>query len=381
MADLLEYLDWRGDLTLKQAPFCEVDNLILAELAFLDFSGIVPAPAGGPAVTVREAASRFFVARPAGEKINMGVLVPDKIPELLRKMAASRRFGSMKLSGFVDHLDIENAEQFAALTVETGDGMIYLAFRGTDDTLAAWKEDLMLAYLPEVPAQRMAVEYTVRMAQQYPRRNLRLGGHSKGGNLAIWAGVFVPEKIQRRIRQVWSNDGPGFLADIRVLPQYRQVEKRVVSIVPQSSVVGMLLNHEEKQIIVESSQSGLLQHDGFSWQVLGDRFVRADHMTRQSKLSDRALREWVERMSMEQKARFVDGLFEVLSASGAGTLSDLKEDWLRTAAAMARAMKDMEKDTRDALLYAVKVLVESNMRVLLDELQQESEKKLRKKET
>ena len=381
MANLLDYLDWRGDLTLKQAPFCEVDNLILAELAFLDFSGIVPVPAAGAAVTVKDAAERFFATQPAGKKIDMGVLVPDTIPELLRKMAASRRFGSMKLSGFEEHLDTEKAEQFAALTVETGDGMIYLAFRGTDDTLAAWKEDLMLAYLPEVAAQRKAVDYTIRMARQYPRRKLRLGGHSKGGNLAIWAGVFVPEQVQRRIEQVWCNDGPGFLADIRLLPQYRWVEKRILSIVPRSSVVGMLLHHEEKQIIVESSQTGLLQHDGFSWQVLGDRFVRADSMTRQSRLSHRTLREWVERMPMEQKARFVEGLFEVLSASGAETLSDLKEDWLKNAAAMARAMKDMEKDTRDALLYAVKVLVESNMRVLLDELQQESEKKLRRKES
>ena len=380
MANLLDYLEWRGDLTLKQAPFNEVDNLILSEIAFLDFFGIVPEPGMGQGITIKEAASRYFADRSADEKIDMGVLIPDVIPQLLRKMAATKRFGAMKLNGYVDYLDAEKVEQFAALTIETGDGMVYLAFRGTDDTLAAWKEDFMLAYLPEVPAQRSAVDYTMVMAKQYPRRKLRLGGHSKGGNLAIWVGVFVPEHIQRRIQQIWSNDGPGFLTDIRMLPGYQRVEKQIVSIVPKSSVVGMLLHHEKEQAIVESNYSGLLQHDGFSWQVLGDRFVRADSMTRQSKISDRTLQEWVARMPLEQKKRFVEGLFEVLSASGAETLSDLKEERLKNAIAMARAMKDMEKDTRDALIYAMKVLFESNLRVLLDELQQEGEKKLRKKE-
>ena len=381
MANLLDYMDWRGDLTLKQAPFCEVDNLILAELSFLDFSEIVPGPGEGAGITLAQAAERFFAARPAGEKIDMGVLVPDDIPELLRKMAVSNRFSRMKLNGFVNHLDTEKTKQFAALSIETGDGMVYLSFRGTDDTLAGWKEDFMLAYLPEVPAQREAVAYACQMAQQYPRRKLRLGGHSKGGHLAIWAGVFVPANVQRRIVQVWSNDGPGFLKDIRSLPEYRRLVGRIVSIVPKSSVVGMLLNHEENQTIVDSSQTGLLQHDGFSWMVMGDHFVRIESLSRHSKLSDLALKEWVDRMPMEQKARFVEGLFDVLSASGAETLTDLKEDRLKNAAAMIRAMKDMEKDTRDALIYAVKLLFESNFKVLLDELQQESGKKLRKKET
>lgn len=379
MSNLLDYMDWRGDLTLEQTPFCEVDNLILAELSFLNFTGIVPGLGERQGITLAEAAEQFFERYPAGEKIDMGVLIPDEIPELLARMAVSNRFSGMRLSDFVDHLDVEKAEQFAALTVDTGDGMLYLAFRGTDDTLAGWKEDFMLAYMQEVPAQRKAVEYVTRVAQLHPRRKLRLGGHSKGGNLAIWAGVFVPANIQRRIIQVWSNDGPGFLADIRTLPEYRRLADRIVSIVPKSSVVGMLLNHEEDQIVVDSSQTGLLQHDGFSWLVMGNHFVRLSSLTRQSKLSDLALKEWVERMPMEQKVRFVDGLFEVLSASGAETLTDLKEDWLKSAAAMARAMKDMEKDTREALIYAVKLLFESNFRVLLDELQQEGEKKLRKK--
>ncbi len=379
MANLLDYLDWRGDLTLRQSPFNEVDNLILAELSFVDFRGIVPPPGEGGSVPLRRAAEAYFSRFPAGEKIDMGVLVPDAIPEMLRKMAISNRFRDMGLGCFSDRLDRERAEQFAALTVETGDGMLYLSFRGTDDTLAGWKEDFNMACVPEVPAQKLAVAYVKTVARQYPRKKLRLGGHSKGGNLAVWSAVFCPAAVQRRIFAVWSNDGPGFHDDILDLPQHRRVADRITCIVPKSSVVGMLLEHEEDYIVVDSSQQGLMQHDGFSWAVLGNRFVRLRSITRQGRMNDLTLKEWIHHMPLDQRERFVDGLFAVLSASGAETLTDLKEERLKAAGAMVRAMKDMEKDTRDALFYAIGLLFRSNLKVLLEDWQQEGEKKPRKK--
>lgn len=380
MANLLDYLDWRGDLTFSQAPFNEVDNLILSELSFVDFGGIVPTPGEGSGVALREAAEQYFARFPAGEKIEMGVLVPDTIPEMLKKMADCPRFAGLKLNCFADWLDNDNAVQFAALTIETGDGAVYLAFRGTDDTLAGWKEDFHLACVPEIPAQRMAVEYARQAAKQYPRRKLRLGGHSKGGNLAVWAALNVPDRVQRRIENVWSNDGPGFHEDILSLPEHQEVAKRIVTIVPQSSVVGMILEHDEDYTVVESSEKGLMQHDGFSWEVKGPAFVRLGSVTRQGRHHDLVLKEWVRNMPLEQREKFVEGLFSILTASGAQTLTDLKEESLKAAGAMVKAMKDMEKDTRDALLYAVRILVRSGWKVLSEEWQQETEQKIKEAE-
>ena len=375
----MDYLDWRGDLTLAQSPFNEVDNLILAELSFVDFGGIVPGPGEGNSVPLHQAAEEFFAGRPEGTMIDMGVLVPADIPVMLRKMADSNRFRDMRLNCFVDWLDTEKAEQFAALTIETGDGLLYLSFRGTDDTLAGWKEDFHMACLPEIPSQRKAVDYVRSVARQYPRRRLRLGGHSKGGNLAVYAGVYTPAAVQKRIEAIWSNDGPGFHNDLLDLPEHTRVADRIVSIVPKSSVVGMLLEHEEDYIVVDSSQQGLMQHDGFSWEVLGDHFIRLRSVTRQGRLNDLTLKEWVHNMPLDQREKFVDGLFEVLSASGAVTLTDLKEESFKAAGAMVKAMKDMEKDTRDALFYAIRLLFRSNLKVLLEEWQQEAEKKPKKK--
>lgn len=375
MANLLDYLNWRGDLTIEQSPFNEVDNLILAELSFVDFRDIVPPPGEGEGVPLREAARRFFARFPKGEKIDMGVLVPAAIPDMLRKMAASRRFGDMLLSCFADHLDVGKGEQFAALTIETGDRALYLSFRGTDDTLAGWKEDFELACMPEVPAQKKAVAYTRTVARQFPRRRLRLGGHSKGGNLAVYAGVFCPECVQRRIIAVWSNDGPGFHTDLLDLKQHQRLADRIFSIVPKSSVVGMLLEHEEDYTVVDSDQLGLMQHDGFSWQVMGDHFLTLRQVTRQAHLSDQALRGWVHGLTQEQRENFVNALFDVLTASGAVTLTDLKEDRFKAVSAIIKAAKNLDKETRDGLWNFAGLLFKSNLRMTLEGLQEETEKR------
>ena len=375
MANILDYVDWRGDLTLAQSPFNEVDNLILAELSFLNWKGIVPAPGEGESVSLRQAEEAFFSRVPAGETVDMGVLVPQAIPDLLRKAAASDRFGEMKLSGFVDLLDVQQGEQFAALTVETGDGAVYLAFRGTDDTLAGWKEDFEMAFLPEIPAQKKALEYLNVMARQHPRKKLRLGGHSKGGNLAVYAAVFAPERLQKRIETVWSNDGPGFHENILALPQHAQIAERIRSIVPKSSVVGMLLEHEEDYSVVDSSQLGFLQHDGFSWQVLGGGFVHLHQVTKQARLSDQELRAWVQTLTVEEREKFVSALFDVLSASGAVTLTDLKADRVKAVTAMVKAAKDLDKGTREGLLNFISILFKGNLRMVLEGIQEETEKK------
>ena len=142
----------------------------------------------------------------------------------------------------------------------------------------------------------MAVEYVKAVARQFPRRRLILGGHSKGGNLAAYSGVYCPASIQRRIEGVYSNDGPGFHEDLLELPAHRRIEERIHSIVPKSSVVGMLLEHEENYTVVDSNQVGFLQHDGFSWEVMGDHFVKLRQITNQSRLNDLELTAWVHSM-------------------------------------------------------------------------------------
>ena len=369
MANIIDYLDWRGDLTLEASPFNEVDNLLLAELSFLDLEGIVPDVGQGKSVALREAVAAYF-QRNEGQSLSMGVLVPDQIPEMAEKMALSQRFSAMRLDGYRACLDTQREIQFAALTVDLGNGCLYLSFRGTDDTIVGWKEDFNMAFLPIVPSQRLAVDYIRDVAARYPGRKLYIGGHSKGGNLTVYGSVFCGARIQRRILAVYNNDGPGFKESLVGLPEYQAIRDRIISIVPQSSIVGMLLEHDDNYTVVKSSHQGVYyQHDGFSWEVLGTRFIHLDEISQVGRIHGQAIRSFIEEMDDQQRSAFVDALFEVLSSTNAKTLTELDADWMKSLSAMARTYKELSRESRQMLANAVKALLRAGTENLAVELE------------
>ena len=378
MANILDYIDWRGDLPLDASPFNEVDALIFAELSFLDFTAIVPPPELGRGVRLHDAATAFF-RRSEGKEVDMGVLVPDSIPDLLCRMGNSVRYGGMYLSAFEALTDIALEQQFAALTVELGDGSVCVAFRGTDDTLVGWKEDLNLSFLEKIPSQEQALSYLSRVAKQYKREKLRIVGHSKGGNLAVYAAVNAEEKVQKRILGVYNNDGPGFLNDLRQREEYLRVAERIVTIVPQSSVVGRLLEHERNMQVVYSTASGMMQHDGFSWEVLGTGFVRLEEFSREGKILDDTIDRWAESLTPQQREAFADAVYEILGATGAKTLSELRGEKLSSAAAIVKTYQTLDRETRRALTSALRSLVEIGARSIAQDISENELEKLKRR--
>ena len=375
MANIMDYLDWRGDLPLTVSPFNEVDGLILAELSFINFEGIVPPPELGRGVPLRDAAGTYF-ARHNGQEIDMGVLVPGRIPDLMCRMAHSVRFGGMLLNGYCELMDDAREQQFAALTVELGDGGIYLSYRGTDDTIVGWKEDLNMGYLEVIPSQTRALEYLGRMTRQYPDARLRIGGHSKGGNLSVYAAVKAPAAVQDRIVRVYNNDGPGFAKPLVGTPEHTRVADRILTVVPQSSVVGQLLEHEQNVEIVRSDAEGMLQHDGFSWQVLGTQFVHLDDVSREGKLVDEALSAWADSLNTQQREALADALYSVFTASGAKTLSDLNEEKLKSAAAMLKTYKNLDRETRRMVTEALMLFFRLSTKSFVLDTQEESSREI-----
>jgi len=375
MANLMDYLEWRGDLSLDCSPFNEVDALILAELSFVNFAGLVPSAGVRSGVRLRDASAGYF-ARNAGKVIEMGVLVPDRIPAMLCAMAGSVRFGDMMLSSFEERLDTDNEQQFAAVAVDLGDGTLYLSFRGTDDTLVGWKEDLNMGFLPEIPSQQQAVDYVNRVARQYPEKKLRLGGHSKGGNLAVYGAVMCDEAVQRRIVSVHNNDGPGFSYDISAREAHRRVAERIRTVVPQSSIVGMLMEHEKNYQVVYSVSEGIMQHDGFSWEVKGCTFVHLDDFSREGKLLDETIDSWSRELDAAQREALADALYEVLTATGAETLSDINDEKLRSAVTMLKTYKSLDPAARKALSESAKLLFKVGTKNMLEDAHSEQEKEL-----
>ena len=349
MNNVLAYLEWRGDLSFSQSGFNEVDNLILSLLSYFDFKEMLPAPGEGE-ISVEQACQVYFHDRdapaPPDEPANSG----RTLQWLLYAMAQCRRYKKMKLSCAVDIFDKDSATQFYALCIHINRNRAYLSFRGTGDDLVGWKEDFLLACIPEIPSQREALNYLERVAALYPEKTFMLGGHSKGGNLAVYAAASASEEIQNRIVSVWSNDSPGFQNEMLISDGYQRIAFAVHHIVPKSSVVGMLLAHDEHYKIVDSSQVGLLQHDGFSWVVSGNHFNELEELTIQSVKADRAISKWLQGLSLEERRQFVDCLFDVLYASGVTTLSEVRRDKLKALTASLPHVKEIPKDSRERII-------------------------------
>ena len=350
MANAIDYLDWRGDVPLSLDGFSEVDGLIICKLTSLDFSGIVPEDG---AMGFADALGEYF-KRFGEEDRRLGVLLPPGTVTMAKKLLASRRFAGLVIGDYINRVDGANAEQFCALTAFLPDGTRYIAFRGTDDTLAAWREDFNMSSLDAVPAQLDAAAYLTRAGWRFDGE-LRVGGHSKGGNLSVFAAMSAPEELQERLLEVYNFDGPGFRRSVKSEPGFRRVRDKIRMFVPQHSMVGVLLENDADYAIVESRETGAAAHNGFTWQVKGRRFVRCPGFALRSRVYREAMRSWAERLDLEQRQELINAVFDALESTGAQTLSDLNERRVRSALAAARDLLS-DEDEREVFAESMEQL-------------------------
>ena len=364
---ITDYLDWRGDVPFSVSPFNEVDNYIVSKIGCCDFDGIVPADA--QYIGLGEALTAYF-DRCGSAGVYFGLLASPQLAPLLRRLPEAPRFASLKLTGFLRRAIPESTEQFSALTVAIPDGTHYVSFRGTDDTLYGWKEDCMMALSGAVPAQRDAAEYLAWAASVYPG-TLRVGGHSKGGNLAVYAAAQAEIGVQARIGIVYNSDGPGFDAAFLTTPGYLRIRDRILTLLPQYSIVGTLLEQDTNSVIVRSSRFGVAAHDGFNWVVRGTSFVRCEDMSRSSRAFDTTMGRILSQMDMDERSEFIDSFFRILSATGAVTLTDINERLMRKALSIARGMakeKTVSRLVVDVIEQTLKEYVSVSTQVLRDRL-------------
>jgi len=316
VANILDYIKWRGDLTFTQDPPNAVDALIFSSLSYIRYGGRVEAEPHTP-ISLCSAAEAFF----AQEDYEDRVRVQNDL-ELLHLAAGSVRFGYSKLYLYRDTLIPEQETQFAAMTFLLDDGSAFIAFRGTDYSLVGWKEDFNMTFQQTVPAQRLAQQYVREVALEY-MAPLRLGGHSKGGNMSVFAAARSSPMIQERILEVYNNDGPGFTDYLMGDPGYIAMVPRIKTYIPQSSVIGMLLEHEEPYMVIRSKTVSLLQHDPYSWEVMGKGFIPVRETTVDSKFLDATIKGWFADMTNQERNQLVDVMFSLLGTGGVESAQEI----------------------------------------------------------
>ena len=352
MSDFFDYLNWRGDLSFEKVPFNKIDALLLAHVTYSIFDGVVP-ESFSKKKTFAQVARDFTKTADYEERINIGFLINKRTAELMFKCAECERYRNVQLCGFRNIYSEEKTEQFAAVTYLV-DGKPVIALRGTDDTITGWKEDFNSAWQDQIPAQKDALEYFKEAAAAF-KVSFVLTGHSKGGNLAINTAVKCSKTLQKRIKEIYNFDGPGFSRDFFEQEAYKNVENKIFSFYPGFSVVGMIFHHPKNFEIVKSEGFAFWQHDAMSWQIMGADFINEASFTDESKLFYKAFNEWIDKLDNSQRHNFVDTLFGILEASGAKTNSDIEKEAVKSTAKMIAAYAELDKARRKEMLKILKL--------------------------
>lgn len=319
--NIIDYLKWRGDLSLKASPFNEVDNLIISQMAYTGFDEYFKLK---DSYTISELSDLFFNDH-TDEEIMASKSFVKLAPFVLREMANSIRFKDCLVHDFVSTIDEKTFEQFCCFQVDLSDHTTYVAFRGTDDTIVGWHEDFCMSF-EIVPAQVAAKEYIQKLS---PYRKYRIGGHSKGGALALYAGLNAPRK-GKNIINVYSNDGPGLnrkYLSKEELEGYENIKNKIIKIVPEFDFFGVLFSKDYITKVVKSDAVMLLQHSAMSWLVEGTKFVETT-LSEESKMIEVNYREFLDNANEEECKAFTEEIFDVLRDNNVDTVSEFIEGGL-----------------------------------------------------
>lgn len=348
-----DYLTWRGDIPFSVDPFNEVDNLVLCIVSYINFRRFPELLTRNPreAVLLSDICQKLTV-----EDEQLGLSQLSYIP-VVQQAAQTERFAGTRMFAFEDRSDEEAQMQFAAVTFLLPDKSVFVAFRGTDTSLVGWKEDFNMSYLESVPAQVRAAEYTAEIMRLCRFHKVRIGGHSKGGNLAAWAGLHLPHRDYGRLLAVYNNDGPGFSRSMTERPEYALLKDKLHTFIPESSIVGVLLEHCEDYTAIASTARSIMQHEALSWCTERNRFIHLEERSAMGRRSDDVLRDWIGSMTPQERKDFTDAFFEILSMGGkARTLDDVQEMGLSGAVALVKEYAGADEKTRRILAEIFKRL-------------------------
>lgn len=367
MKNMLDYIKEFGHVSFEERAFSEIDALVLTELEYLPLEKVVPSDENGENfVTVKEIAEymqehkqELFAENP--------MMMTEERHEVSQVIADAPRFQSLKFFGVVSEWDKDTTKQFAAVTVEVEPSVRLVVFRGTDETLIGWKEDFLMTYSPLVAAQTDAKEYLAKQASLWGG-DLMISGHSKGGNLAIYAAATQEEDVQLRIVDIFCFDSPGLYRSVLETKGYQNIVPLAMRYIPQDSLVGLMLESEVPYVIVKSNATGAMQHSAMTWEIEDGQFIKMEKLTKNSQLNDQTFKKWTESVSDEELELFWNVFFELLFSVGIDTVNDLYGQFMHYVQEFLKAAGDMDEEKRELLTRIALLLVSTRFEVWKDSL-------------
>ncbi|HEM4041792.1 DUF2974 domain-containing protein [Streptococcus suis] len=365
MPNLLTYIEETQYDNFYDKPINKLDILALTELSYLPFDNLVP-------YSFTENGVRLDRLEAAFEETYKNNFPPFSMVTknrlaLLGLLAKSIRFKSIKAFGFVDDYQLEQEKQFSAISYRIDRKTIVTCFRGTDDTIIGWKEDFHMTYMDEIPAQRAASGYLEKLMMQQGG-HFYLAGHSKGGNLALYAACQQATDQQDRILAIYPFDSPGLHKKHLEALSYQAIHQRIFPVIPQNSIVGMMLETPENAQIVQSNTLGILQHISFSWEVDGSDFKLAPALTSDSLQTDQALKTWTASLTDDELRDFFDLFFGIFIKAGIERFSDIMVNPLQKLQEIDRLRKEIAPEEAEMVDKLIRLLFDTRYQIWRDNI-------------
>lgn len=319
MQNMIDYVKMYKNTTFQEKKFTLVDGLILSVLSYVKYEEFYQ-------MVLEEGKEEFSGISFAKleskiQRRDRTRMIPfyDMTYELFRIVIRTKRYRQICLFCYEEIYHIAGEIQFAAITFELPDNSVFVAYRGTDSTLVGWKEDFNMGYINPIPSQLIGVRYLETIGK-LTNRKIRVGGHSKGGNIAVYAAVHVKGEVQNQIMRVYSFDPPGFSTKIFNLPTYEKIAPRIHKIMPSSSIVGLLLEQNKEYLIIRSTGIGLFQHDPFTWDIRKGKFICRKRFRKMAQLIAYLLNWWFFCMNEKGREKMVNTIYSFLNRKQVYTL-------------------------------------------------------------
>ncbi|MEG1565777.1 MAG: Mbeg1-like protein [Bacilli bacterium] len=350
MQNIFEYVSKYGKLDFSQKGFTEIDGLVMAVISYIPFENIV-SDTFAEQITIKEANILFRASQQ-----NKDLVLFKRDILLLDALANSIRYGDLKLCKFIKKINEIKEEQFSAITIVINPETCYVSYSGTDITFVGWKENFNMIFVDVIPAQLDAKKYLLDLLNESDAKHFYLGGHSKGGNLAIFAGYGLEDKFNNRLVNIYNFDGPGFKNETVVSEAYLSIIKKLRSYVPQGSVVGMILEHHEGFKVIGSYYPGIIQHDYYSWKITDDHFLLVNDVKKESLIIYNSIHDWLDNMSMKQRKTFVNSIYMLIMVTKDKTTHEFYRHGFKSAAILIRAYQKIPKEDKKLIKRALILL-------------------------
>ena len=363
MASILDYIK-KNSNNFKEEKFNEIDNVVFSKFVYLKFENILEFE---DTISIKELYLEY--RNKEHEEMDKDII------NFFALLAKSRRYSSLMVGNYSSIVSSVSEKQFGAITIYLPDNLMYISFRGTDNTLIGLKEDFNMTYLSFFSSQRDAVKYLEKVMRRNKCKAI-VGGHSKGGNLAMYASLFCKNKFKKRIIKIYNNDGPGFFDEVIESPAYKKSVDKIMTFVPQTSIIGMLLTHKEKYTVIKSRKILIMQHDLLSWEIDGNRLKKIKSVDNKSKYIDSIMSELL-KIPKDDRKRFFDILYQILISTGAKTVDELSQKKLKNIKGIIGSYKRLNEEEKTLLINIWKEIIrvaKINAALYLPKLKKEKEK-------